>query len=910
MKLLSEKTRTRLVVLNAAMWFAGAITVLALLSGPRGAIESYVEPVESELGGWFELALGAVGWNGSPLPHYALAIEPRVFRAAALLGRDGDSDSHEPSGHWWFPARFHADGVAYRVDLQFAGAASSPQRVLEQPWRVRFRGKKRYRGMRELELVPASERRHAVELTVRDSASDMGLLAIPGGFATLSVNGAEAGTFFWSEGDSNAMLERLGYPEGEILTPRVSAASIPAQLAGTGGEFVGFAHYVPSIDRDGGQSIAEEKLRRLLALAQNASDADFERQIPELLDVEKFLSWNALVWIFGDPGNRGFPEPSWYFDPVTGLLEPIVRDFTPASGAVAAGAIEASAAARLTARLSSEPAHRARRNEILWKAVGGRRGDVVATADAKLGSVLTQLAKSQGSLAHLGALREYAEFRRATRAALREKVTTLGTALAASQVQTTPALSVDAGTPTLTLALEPVGLAEILLNEIRIELGSAVLANREAASVRIVAPDGEQRRIERIEPVVIGSSIALRPERVAMEAGATGGRAHVGTAWTVEIRLPFFSPEAWIRPQGVRSIDVVYRNAVTGESLPPARILTAEMLARRPGGDYRALFRPVEELIAASGLPFALRGDELVLPAGNHHLSQTLVVPRSHRLRLDPGVTLLLDPDVSLISFRGITAEGTARLPILVRAADPTRPWGSIAVARAPEMSIVSFATISGGSRTSFQGIEFDGQLSFNASDLVLGDSEIYDAHGSDGLSVKRAAFEVSRTQFVANDSDGVDAEWSQGVIRESLFINNGDDGLDLADSVVSVDDCAFHWMGDKSISAGERSRVSVTATRLSDSEIAIASKGDSRVDVRNTEFRRNRLGFSLYRSKPVFGGGSGSVTGGVFARNDRDFSVEPGSNLELIHVQRETTPSQEELIGSLALRPVVTRSR
>jgi hypothetical protein len=273
-------------------------------------------------------------------------------------------------------------------------------------------------------------------------------------------------------------------------------------------------------------------------------------------------------------------------------------------------------------------------------------------------------------------------------------------------------------------------------------------------------------------------------------------------------------------------------------------------------------------------------------------------------------VTLRLGPDVSIISFRGIEARGTVDRPIHIRAADPTHPWGSIAVARAPEISNLSFLTVSGGSRSSFEGIEFDGQLSFNASGLTLDDSEVFDAHRSNGLSLKRAAFAVNRTQFVTNGSDGVESEWSQGVIRESLFVNNGDDGLDLADSEVSVHDCAFHWMGDKSISAGERSRVSVNSTRLSDSEIAIASKEDSRVDVRDTEFRRNRLGFSLYRAKPVFGGGSGTVTGGVFARNDQDFSVEPGSNLELIRVQRETAPPREALIGSMALRPVVTRSR
>jgi len=427
--------------------------------------------------------------------------------------------------------------------------------------------------------------------------------------------------------------------------------------------------------------------------------------------------------------------------------------------------------------------------------------------------------------------------------------------------------------------------------------------------VRLVNPDGEQRGVESVEPVVIGSSVALRPERVALTTGS-GGATGDGGSWKVEVRLPFLTADAWSWPNGVESIDVVYRNALTGEALPPARLLSAEKLVGELGGGIRALFRPVEEVIAESGLPFEPRGEELVLPAGDYLLAQTVIVPRAVRLRFDPGVRLRLGPDVSVISFRGIDFRGTAEQPILILAADPARPWGSIAVARAPEISNLSFVNVSGGSRARFEGIEFDGQLSFNASALKLDDSEIFDAYRSNGLSLKRAAFSVNRSQFVTNGSDGVESEWSQGVIRESLFVNNADDGLDLADSEVSVRDCAFHWMGDKSISAGERSRVSVISTRLSDSEIAIASKEDSRVDVRDTEFRRNRLGFSLYRSKPVFGGGSGTVTGGVFARNDKDFSVEPGSNLELIRVQRETAPSWETLIGSVALQPVVTRSR
>jgi hypothetical protein len=315
-------------------------------------------------------------------------------------------------------------------------------------------------------------------------------------------------------------------------------------------------------------------------------------------------------------------------------------------------------------------------------------------------------------------------------------------------------------------------------------------------------------------------------------------------------------------------------------------------------------------VVAASTVPLLLRGDEVVIPAGEHTLEETLIVPRSYRLRIEPGARLRLAPGVSILSFRGVTALGTAAQPILLRAADPERPWGSFGVIRAPETSSLAFLTVAGGSQARFEGIELDGQLSFNASNLVLSDSEIQDARKADGLSLKRSVFEVSRTQFVTNDSDGLASEWSRGTVRESLFVNNGDDGLDLADSNVAVEDSSFHWMGDKSISAGARSRVSIASTQLSDSEIAIASKEDSRVDVRDTDFRRNRLGFALYRDKPVFGGGSGSVTGGVFARNNRDFSVEPGSNLELIRVHREAETPSDAVLGSIALQRVVTRSR
>jgi hypothetical protein len=177
-------------------------------------------------------------------------------------------------------------------------------------------------------------------------------------------------------------------------------------------------------------------------------------------------------------------------------------------------------------------------------------------------------------------------------------------------------------------------------------------------------------------------------------------------------------------------------------------------------------------------------------------------------------------------------------------------------------------------------------------------DCDVRDAHGDDALSVRRSQFEVARVRFIDNASDGFDAEWSTGSIEQSLFANNGDDGLDLETSQVRVHRGWFRRMGDKAISAGERSHVIVSDSQLVDSQIAIASKEDSHVEVKGSEFRRNEIGISLYRDNRIFGSGYGTISGGLFAENLRDFAVEAGSGLTLNGVERLESSAAGVVIG------------
>jgi hypothetical protein len=325
-------------------------------------------------------------------------------------------------------------------------------------------------------------------------------------------------------------------------------------------------------------------------------------------------------------------------------------------------------------------------------------------------------------------------------------------------------------------------------------------------------------------------------------------------------------------------MDVVPASAVAAAARPAA-VFSPAMVAPFRGLE-QATAQRFANLMARSGLPFDRRGDSLVLPAGDYTLSQDLIVPADFRIVLEPGVSLRLGPGVSVLTFRALTARGTREQPIRIGPVDPDRPWGAFGVVRAPEASHLEHVAVGGGSRGVVDGVELAGQLAFNASDLDLRASEIRDARGGEGLSVKRGRFEVVRTRFVDNGLDGLDAEWARGSIHDSVFARNGDDGLDLAGSRIRVSNSVFRGMRDKAISAGEDSVLRVADSEISRSRTALVSKEGSRVEVVRTDVVNNDVGFSLYRGKSPFGGGRGHVRGGRFSGNRRDIEIEPGSHL------------------------------
>ena len=684
----------------------------------------------------------------------------------------------------WLPATFRAGGRAYDVEVREEVSPST--RPEQSTWRVHFHGKERYRGVRDLTLAPARGAADAGEVAAADAARELGLLATPSGFASLRVNGADAGPVLWTQGRNSAVLMRLGYDPGEVLSlaPDSSdALAGPPEVAR-----VEMARPVFADRDDVRYRTVAGKLRQLVEIAETADDAEFLRVVPQLLNIDKYVAWNALAWLYGRPSADVGRGVQWYFDPVTGLFEPMLpklgRSAVPISGAAFAEA----SFSPIGSRLFRNPRYREQRNDKLWQLLNDRACDVAEAGIRQYRRLLPHLIRESE--------REL-EGEREIRMVLAANADWLRAVLSTSA----PATASD------------VAMAEILGGR---KWGFRALASGYAG------PPQEFAAPSAILPALWASGFSGRGDRAHASVGSYSA-------------LP---------------------------ALPDRQVF--------------------EALVRASGLPFELRADELVLPAGTYTLSTNLVVPAEYRLTLEAGVSLRLAPGVSVLTFRGLTVRGTSSQPVRIQPADPDRPWGSFAVVRAPEVSHLEHVVVSGGSKSVLEGIDLAGQLAFNASDLVLRFGKIRGARGGEGLSIRRAEFDVAHTRFIENGLDGLDVEWSRGTVRDSSFVANGDDGLDMAGSSVRLLNSSLRGMGDKAVSAGEDSEVWIADSEILHSRIAVASKEGSRVEIARSRIIGNDVGISLYRGKPHFGGGQARAVSARFSENQRDIMIEPGSQLVL----------------------------
>lgn len=291
----------------------------------------------------------------------------------------------------------------------------------------------------------------------------------------------------------------------------------------------------------------------------------------------------------------------------------------------------------------------------------------------------------------------------------------------------------------------------------------------------------------------------------------------------------------------------------------PVRHTITGISDRRP----RQLIAPLLEQTIVK-FPF-LQLDEasasFIIPAGEWTVAEPMMLPKGMGLEIEAGAKLAFAENAGILMSGPIFVRGTADAPVQMIARDET--WAGLYVVRAEERSQINHLHVSDLGANSVFDTGLTGALTFLESDVEIRFSKFHNALAEDFINIHFADLQVEGSHFSQTASDAIDIDFGTFVISRSEFEGITGDGIDFSGSVGVLRQVSFSSIGDKAISVGEQSEVSITDASVTDALVALASKDGASVKIDGLETQKLKLSpVMAYTKKPIFGPAQAYVIG------------------------------------------------
>jgi hypothetical protein len=263
---------------------------------------------------------------------------------------------------------------------------------------------------------------------------------------------------------------------------------------------------------------------------------------------------------------------------------------------------------------------------------------------------------------------------------------------------------------------------------------------------------------------------------------------------------------------------------------------------------------------------------------GEWSIDQDIIIPPGYRVVAGEGTRLVLENGAKILSYSAFDFLGSEKNPIII--SSKGQSGQGIVIMKAKDTSIIRHTIFDGLSSPRQGGWELTGAVTLYESAVVLSDSQFINNRSEDALNIVRSEFALENLVFRNILVDGFDSDFSNGTIKNISFLKCGNDGLDVSGSKVQVGRVLFDQIGDKALSVGEKSRVSINKLIARNSRIAVASKDHSEVVIEEAEVEDSQIGFAVFQKKPEFGPASIRVEKLKMSNLKTTFIVEEGSRL------------------------------
>ncbi len=676
-------------------------------------------------------------------------------------------------------------------------------------------------GMRQFSIETPAARNFLNEWAFHKNLQDEGLLTTRYGFVNVLLNGKMMGIYAIEDNFAPEMIESQGRRQGVII--RFNEDPMWNNVANFWSQGItqseGGSLSVTSMNSAAINTFQETRISEDPVLSAEAETArgllrafqEGTRPASEVFDVQQTGLFFALHDLWSAEHGAAWHNLRFYYNPVTGLLEPVAYDSMPFFTFISETSISS---VFIKSRIFNDPAIRTAYAQALER----------ITRPEYVEALVDQMTEEHD---HLRAALEV-EFPEA----------------AIPDYHTLPVDWEKLRQRALALSLE-VHPAEIVrgsyqgINLLPGDTGQPALG-LDLVNLMILPVE-----IERVE---IGDRAFQVGEAPVLLPGVTDPQKDVFAA--VHLNVPLaedvtLTPETPVNVIArVHGLAVEYRTALSGVHLPQG--VQTGPAPRQPGLDevlaqhsfLQVSPKDPARLLVSPGA-WDVTGD-LVLPPG-----ASLVVPAGTTLRFEEGSVLYMDGALHLM--------GEPSAPVLLTA--QAAGWSGMVVVNAAQESLWTYATVEKTTGISRGGWIMTGGITFYRSSITLDHVLLGNNQTEDAINVIHGAFKFLDSEFATTYADAFDGDFSDGEVSGCFFHEIKGDAVDVSGSEVTVRDTRMVNVTDKGISTGEDSRMTVDHVQMDTVGIGVASKALSTVTLTNSPISGARFAaLAADIKQPVFG--------------------------------------------------------
>lgn len=277
---------------------------------------------------------------------------------------------------------------------------------------------------------------------------------------------------------------------------------------------------------------------------------------------------------------------------------------------------------------------------------------------------------------------------------------------------------------------------------------------------------------------------------------------------------------------------------------------------------------------------FRIKGDTVAFISQSAIVSDFVSIPKGYLVHLPAGLKLDFQQGSGFLSHSPILAEGKQNERVQIFSSDSSAK--GFTVLQAHGKSQFSYTSFSHFNTLDTLGWTLTGAVSFYESEVTFNSCQFLHNQCEDGLNLVRSPFMLEDCEIAYTFSDGFDADFCTGIVERCNFRHTTNDGMDFSGSDIEVISCKVEHAGDKGISVGEASVVSVDSLWISQSIVGVASKDLSRLSISYLDLTTCQTGLTAYQKKPEYGGAEMTVETLVSQDITYPHLIETGSRLQI----------------------------